>query len=171
MALVFYAVGLLGIWLVFAGTISPMTVGVGVLVTAVALILFRKSLAGKWMPIPYVRPAGTFAIRNFVVAVLFLPVFLYKIVASGVGIARLAVLPGVSFFPGIVRVSARAGSLGATTVFASLITLTPGTLSLDYDAAEDDLYIHWIDVAEYEADDIDQQVTGGMRWWVRSMNR
>ncbi len=171
MTRVLYAFGLLGIWLIFAGSISPVTLGVGVVVTAAAMVLFQKSITGQWMPATYVRPSGPVAIKNIAVAFLFIPVFLYKIIVSGVGIARLAVLPGVSFFPGIVRVTANAGSLGATTVFAGLITLTPGTLSLDYDAKSDDLYIHWMDVAEYEAEDIDQQVTGGMRWWVRSMNR
>lgn len=164
-----YTLTLLGIWVVFAGNAAVVTLGVGVVVAGASVMIFHRSITGRWMPRRFHPESAGFRGRRVVAALLFFPVFLWKVVASGVAVARLAVVPGVSFWPGIVAVPGGLSTLGSTAVLANLITLTPGTLTMDYDAQDDTLYIHWMDVRDYEAEDIDHQVTGGMRAWVQKL--
>ena len=167
MGIMLYAGALFGAWLVFAGSVDLLSVLLGGSVVTIAMILFHRSILGKWLPGYGTRKPGLIRPHRFLYALAFLPIFLGKVFLSGVVIARFAVTPGVSFWPGIVRTNGGLPTIGSTTVLASLITLTPGTLTIDYDARADILYIHWMDVSDYEARDIDEQVTSNMRPWVR----
>lgn len=53
--------------------------------------------------------------------------------------------------------------MSGTALFANLLTLTPGTLTIDYDEDDDALYVHWIDVTGYGEADFDRRVTSGLR--------
>jgi multicomponent Na+:H+ antiporter subunit E len=48
--------------------------------------------------------------------------------------------------PGIVRISPNLKTDLGVAMLANSITLTPGTLSVDIDEENNDLYIHWINV-------------------------
>ncbi|HEC91519.1 MAG TPA: cation:proton antiporter, partial [Candidatus Atribacteria bacterium] len=48
--------------------------------------------------------------------------------------------------PGIVKISPGLKTDLGITMLANSITLTPGTLSVDIDEKNNDLYIHWINV-------------------------
>jgi len=48
--------------------------------------------------------------------------------------------------PGIVKISPGLKTDLGITLLADSITLTPGTLSVDIDEKNNDLYIHWINV-------------------------
>jgi len=48
--------------------------------------------------------------------------------------------------PGIVKISAGLKTDLGITLLADSITLTPGTLSVDIDEKNNDLYVHWINV-------------------------
>ncbi|GAH06184.1 unnamed protein product, partial [marine sediment metagenome] len=48
--------------------------------------------------------------------------------------------------PGIVKISPGLKTDLGITLLADSITLTPGTLSVDIDEKNNDLYVHWINV-------------------------
>ncbi|MBA3043635.1 cation:proton antiporter [archaeon] len=50
--------------------------------------------------------------------------------------------------PGIVKISPNLKTDLGITLLANSITLTPGTLSVDIDEKNNDLYIHWINVKD-----------------------
>ena len=50
--------------------------------------------------------------------------------------------------PGIVKISPNLKTDLGISMLANSITLTPGTLSVDIDEDNNDLYIHWINVKE-----------------------
>ncbi|GAB6089986.1 Na+/H+ antiporter subunit E [Spirochaeta dissipatitropha] len=154
---------LLSVWLLFSGSLSLAVLISGLLVSVVAVFLFRHALSGSWTGDPHIRHSLSDWIRIFIFLLFFIPFFLWKIVSSGFAIALLALTPSVSFWPGIVRIETRLPGLLSPTLLAHCITLTPGTLSLDYIPEADTLFIHWIDVSEYHADTVDDQVTGGIR--------
>lgn len=170
MGIVVYAVVLLGAWVVFAGTVHVLSTLTGAAVVTLSMVLFHRGISGGWLPGSREPYTGPLRPRRVLYALAFLPIFLGKIFVSGLIIARFALTPGVSFWPGIVKTQGGLPSIGATTILANFITLTPGTLTLDYDARSDTLYIHWMDVSEYEAQDIDEQVTSNMRPWVREIS-
>ena len=50
--------------------------------------------------------------------------------------------------PGIVKISPNLKTDLGITMLANSITLTPGTLSVDVDEKNNDLYVHWINVKD-----------------------
>ena len=166
---------LLGVvWIVLTGTLAPAVVIPGLIVSAAAVLLFRTLISGDaWLGHRErlrsdAEENDGFAtrLRRLGWLLLFIPVFLWKIVLSGVNMALLALRPGVDFWPGIVRVEGGFRTTTGTTLFANLLTLTPGTLTIDYDEAEDALYVHWIDITGYGEADFDTRVTSGLRRWM-----
>lgn len=160
---------LMSSWLLFTTSLSPGSVTLGLVVSVGAMLIFRRALQGQW--IKSRKSAGTkrnrFHLMPYLDFVRFIPFFIGKILVSGLQITRLAFTPGVSFWPGIVKIKTDLPRLSAKTALATTITLTPGTLAIDYDQESDYLFIHWIDVSEYHSLSVDEQVTSGLRPWMR----
>ncbi len=165
----------MGAWLILAGDLSLEVVVTGVMVSVVSVFVFRPLIAGeRWLGHPE-RLHETEGFRNpflrrmkRILWMLALgPVFLWKVLLSGINIAFLALKPTMDFWPGIVRVEGGMRTVTGTALFANLLTLTPGTLTIDYDERGDALYIHWIDVTSYREADFDYRVTSGLREWMK----
>lgn len=173
--LVIVAALLLAIWVTLAGNLAGDTVVVGVLAAVVSTFLFRDVIAaGRWLGWPErlrdrdAAPRRLSArLRRLAWVLAFGPVYLWKVVQSGLGMAFLALRPSVDFWPGIVRVDGKLNTVSGTALFANLLTLTPGTLTIDYDEKADALYVHWIDVTGYGEADFDRRVTSGLRVWMK----
>ena len=167
---------LLAVWVVLAGNVGPATILAGVGLSVAAMVIFSRLAAEQRASIRQAtieppaesRVTRTSFLRRSMYAIAFIPIFLGKVLLSGVGIAFLALKPSIDFWPGIVRVQGGLRSPVTTTIFANVITLTPGTLTLDYDEKTDVLYVHWIDVTGYETD-FDHRVTSGMRAWMKRL--
>ncbi|RLF29806.1 MAG: cation:proton antiporter [Thermoplasmata archaeon] len=72
--------------------------------------------------------------------------------------------------PGIVRISPNLKTDLGITMLANSITLTPGTLSVDIDEDENDLYVHWINIKEeaLKKKPVDYKyVCNGFPKWIR----
>jgi len=72
--------------------------------------------------------------------------------------------------PGIVKVSPNLKTDLGITLLANSITLTPGTLTVDIDEENNDLYIHWINVKKEALDKkpVDcKYICGNFPKWVR----
>lgn len=159
---------LLGLWLLFSVDASRVSLFLGALISCVTIIFFSRFSIIKY-------PHGSRKKKFFLISVVlkifffivFLPLFFWKVVRSGLYIAFLALKPSMDFWPGIVKIKGNLPNLTAITALANLITLTPGTLTMDYDEKSDDLYVHCIDVTEYGGEGIDEAITAGMRPWVR----
>ncbi|MFW5686032.1 MAG: Na+/H+ antiporter subunit E [Spirochaetota bacterium] len=166
---------LLGTWLILAGNLAPETVVTGALASGIAILVFRDLIVGKrWLgrserlrPGQAPRRPVLIRLRRLSWVLVFVPVYLWKVLLSGVGMAIFALKPSIDFWPGIVRVEAKLNTVSGTTLFANLLTLTPGTLTIDYDEDDDALYVHWIDVTGYGEADFDRRVTSGLRVWMK----
>ncbi|MDD3538869.1 MAG: Na+/H+ antiporter subunit E [Atribacterota bacterium] len=67
--------------------------------------------------------------------------------------------------PGIVKISPNLKNDAAITLLANSITLTPGTLSVDIDEKNNDLYIHWINVTNLKP--TIEDICGSFPIWAR----
>ena len=106
---------------------------------------------------------GLFVVRQFVSTPRLLPrairigrlagTFIVELVRSALRVARLVIRPNVNAHirPAIVAFPLSAKSDAEITLLANLITLTPGTLSVDVSDDRRFLYIHAIDLADREA--------------------
>lgn len=72
----------------------------------------------------------------------FLVVFAYDIVVANLRVAFEVVTPGYRMHVGIVRVPTDCRTPLEVTQLANVITMTPGTLTLEVDPDTYDLYVH-----------------------------
>jgi len=77
--------------------------------------------------------------------------FLVELVKSAVKVAVTVLTPRLSLSPGIIAYPLTVDRDFEITLLANLITLTPGTLSVDVSADRRVLYVHCIDVPDAAA--------------------
>jgi len=70
--------------------------------------------------------------------------FFYAMARANIDVAYRVITGKIK--PGIVKITPNLKNDSAITLLANSITLTPGTLSVDIDEKNNDLYIHWINV-------------------------
>lgn len=77
----------------------------------------------------------------------FIGFFLWELVVANVRVARDVVTPGIHSRPAIVAVPLEDLTDAEVTLLATLVTLTPGTMSLDVSSDRRTLYVHVMDLA------------------------
>jgi multicomponent Na+:H+ antiporter subunit E len=77
--------------------------------------------------------------------------FARELILSALRVAWLVLQPKLKLRPAIIAYPLTVTSDAQITLLANLITLTPGTLSVDVSEDRKTLYIHAIDVASKEA--------------------
>ena len=90
----------------------------------------------------FVRAPGSDYLRKAVVLFGFIGFFLWELVLANLRMARDVLSPRQRFAPGVIAVPLDLETEGAITAFSTLLTLTPGTLSLDISRDLKVLYIH-----------------------------
>jgi len=88
----------------------------------------------------------------------YIPVFLWEVLKANLDVAYRVLHPGLPITPGIVKVTTTLRSEMAMTFLANSITLTPGTMSVDIDAEQGVLYVHWIDVRSHDREIATQMI-------------
>lgn len=150
------------IWIIFAGRVSSDVLIVGSIASLVTTwlysdLLFRNTnRKTKW----------TFYIRKIIYIILFVPLFFYEAFISALKVSKHVFEREPSFSPGIVKVKTTLTNITALTILANLITLTPGTLTLDFDMREKAFFIHWIDVTTLEEAETRKEVIERFEKWL-----
>jgi multicomponent Na+:H+ antiporter subunit E len=84
------------------------------------------------------------SLRTLPAVVLYLLHFLYELLTANVDVAYRVLAPSMPIQPDVVAVPLRVETDVAVTTIANSITLTPGTLTMDYDEGSNTLYVHAI---------------------------
>lgn len=128
------------IWLAISGSFTIPNTLLGVLVAALSLALVRNQLKDTqtyWRRVP---------------AILALTLLFFKELAlSAWTVALLVIRPKIMLKPGIFAYPLRLTSDFEITLLANLITLTPGTLSVDVSEDRAILYVHALDCSDIAA--------------------
>jgi len=152
----------MAIWIIFAGRITSDVIIVGTIASLVTTwlysdLLFRSSNRKRnW----------SFYIKKLSYILLFIPVFFYEAFIAALKVSKHAFEKKPSFSPGIIKVKTSLRNITALTILANLITLTPGTLTLDFDMREKAFFIHWIDVTTLEEAEARKQVIERFEKWL-----
>ncbi|MEM7332644.1 MAG: Na+/H+ antiporter subunit E [Chloroflexota bacterium] len=77
--------------------------------------------------------------------------FIIEVMKASLRVAAIVVNPRLNIRPAVIAVPLDIEGDGQITMFANMITLTPGTLSLDVSNDKKTLYVHAIDVDDVEA--------------------
>jgi len=113
---------------------------VGSIDTAHLTVGFVVGYAGLWLARPVLGPTRYFG--KLIGVVGFLCYFVYELVLSNLRVAWDVLTPRSYRRPGVVAVPLEKASDTEITVFASFVTLTPGSLSLDVAEDQSCLYVH-----------------------------
>jgi multicomponent Na+:H+ antiporter subunit E len=81
-------------------------------------------------------------------AVRYVVVFAWEVGVANVDVAYRVLAPGEHLEPEVILVPLRVETALAITTIANSITITPGTLTLDYEAEANALYVHVIDAGD-----------------------
>ncbi|MER0238753.1 Na+/H+ antiporter subunit E [Fulvimarina sp. MAC8] len=127
------------VWVVVTGSFTLLNLLFGFVLGACALYLIREQVGG----------AG-YMQRGFLITKLFL-FFLLELLKSAWRVATLVLKPKMNLKPGIFAYHLRADRDFEITLLANMITLTPGTLSVDVSEDRSTLYVHAIDCSDPEA--------------------
>ena len=136
-------------WAAITGSFTLLNLLLGGAIGIIALWLVRKQVAGPFLL--------TRARRIVALALLFF----YELALSAIRVAWLVISPNMraQLQPGIIAFPLTVKSDAEITLLANLITLTPGTLSLDVSEDRKFIYVHAISVPD-KADLIKGIATG-----------
>jgi len=135
------------VWMALTGEFTPQSLLLGFALGFVVLLLTRRIIG-----------APTYARKVLQVGGLIL-FFIWELILANLRVAYDVLTPGFRMKPGVVAVPLDARTDAEITLLANLITLTPGTLSLDVSADRSVLYLHamYID----SPDEVRQQIKQG----------
>jgi len=141
MSSAFLVVVLALLWAGITGNFSGLNLLFGGVIGGAALFVLRYSIKGRGA----LRRAGK--IISLVV------LFLWELLVSAVRVAVLVLRPDLKSVlkPAIVAVPLTVKSDAEITLLANLITLTPGTLSVDVSKDRSVLYVHALTLDDADA--------------------
>ncbi|WP_375598002.1 Na+/H+ antiporter subunit E [Devosia sp. Naph2] len=141
MSTVFLVVVLALVWAAISGSFSGLNLLLGGVVGGVAVLVLREAFSS---------PSALRRLRRMA---SLTALFLYELIVSAVRVAIVVVRPDMSSAvrPAIIAVPLTVKSDAEITLLANMITLTPGTLSVDVAADKSVLYVHALDMADKEA--------------------
>ncbi len=131
---IFSLLTLTAVWAGITADISVFNLLVGVAVSGI----------GLWFIRDFVVPTEV-RVRPFRVAWLAM-IFFYELGMSAWSVVRLVIRPRLEMRPAIVALPLSTGRDFEITMLANMITLTPGTLSVDVSEDKSTLYVHALDV-------------------------
>ena len=126
-------------WVAVTGEVSVANLLEGAVLAGLLVLLLRVPLRRR------------FRLEKVPKALGLLLYFLKEILLSNAAVARSLLSPVSSLSPGIVAVPLDLKSDAGITVLANLITLTPGTLSLDVSPDRKTLFVHALHVEDPDA--------------------
>jgi len=127
-------------WAAVSGSASPHNLLLGFILGAVALAVVRESLRG-------LSPVRVLPIPSLMLALLFLK----ELALSAWTVAMAVLKPRMDIKPGIFAFPLTVNRDFEITLLANLITLTPGTLSVDVSEDGRTLYVHALDCSNPQA--------------------
>lgn len=152
-------------WVVLTGTLELSTLATGTIL-CIFLSLFTYDLFTK-----DIKRRENFFSRFLMFVFVYVPelafIFLFRVVEANVNVARHVIKMDIN--PGIVKIHTNLRSHTAVTALANIITLTPGTLTLDVKETLEGntLYVHWIDVETLSSEEAGEIIKGGVDEWLQ----
>jgi len=152
---------LTALWGALQGSLSPGNLLLGVLF-GVAILwlsrpLFDRAPAQDQPSVGPLRP-----LKRAWRGIVLLLVFLRELVISALQVTRYVLQPTLQINPAIIEYPLDVQSPREITVLANLISLTPGTLSLDVSPDRSCLYVHAITVSTDEGADVIADIKGSL---------
>jgi multicomponent Na+:H+ antiporter subunit E len=134
-------------WAAVTGSFSQLNLLFGFLLGIFALYLIREQ----------VGTTGYFERSRKIISLAGL--FFYELVISAVRVLLLVIRPKLDINPGIIAYPLKVDRDFEITLLANLISLTPGTISVDVSGDRRRLFVHTIDCSDPET--LKQDIANG----------
>jgi multicomponent Na+:H+ antiporter subunit E len=108
---------------------------------------FAIGFGALWLAERVLEPSLYF--KKAIEAIGFVIFFVIEVIKANLKVAYIVVNPWYPLRPGIVAIPLDARTDGEITLLANLITLTPGSLSIDVSADRKVLYVHIVEIGEH----------------------
>jgi multicomponent Na+:H+ antiporter subunit E len=127
------------VWAMLKNSWTLLDLMTGYFIGLVLLYIFRKFLP------------TAFYMKRVLAVVQLIILFLKELVLSNVTVVKHVLNPKLDIQPGIFALPTELRTRFEITTLANLISLTPGTLTIDVSHDNSTLYIHAMDVPDTEA--------------------
>lgn len=135
------------VWMFLTGSLIFINFIFGYILSFLVLWLIRRNGSGR----------KYFKVFPRVIAFLFF--FFYELVKANIQVAADVITPKFYMKPGIIMLPLDAKSNLEITLLANIISLTPGTLSLDVSEDRKVLYVHAMYI--HDKDDFIEKIKNG----------
>jgi multicomponent Na+:H+ antiporter subunit E len=142
-------------WVALTGQLTPLNFGFGFVLGYLLLWLVRRATG----EVGYFGKVGR--VLNFA------GFFIWQLLLANVRVTYEILTPAHTMRPAVVAVPLDVTRPAAVTLLANLITLTPGTLSLDISPNGRTLYVHALHVRD--ADLFRQEIKEGFERYVKEI--
>lgn len=143
-------------WMFISGSLSPQSLVTGLLLGALITYVFRDLYGGDVKPLSLEKICWM-AIYSFS--------FIKELFISNIGVAYLIIHPSKQKNSCIIEYKTKLESPNALTLLANSITLTPGTLVVDYREREQMMLIHCLNLRDR------QQTFKDIRKWEKLLQK
>ncbi|MDY6774775.1 MAG: Na+/H+ antiporter subunit E [Halobacteria archaeon] len=141
--------GVLGVvWIILHSAFGLGGVLSGVVLGTAAILPFRRMYPGETSLVSVAKGIPPLAV--------YIAIFTKDVLVSNVDVAWRVLSPSMPINPTVIELPLRVESDAAVAMIANSITLTPGTLTMDYDEESHSLYVHTM---------TGEDITGPVRVW------
>ncbi len=132
-------IGLAIIWMLLRQDYSLLEFAIGYVVGLALLYVLRRFLMFD------------FYFRRVIAIFKLILLFLWELILANIDVIKIVLSPKLNIEPGIIAVPTKLKTEWEVTLLASLISLTPGTLSMNFSDDGKTIYVHSIHVPDKEA--------------------
>ncbi len=126
------------IWLLLAGNYTFGSFIFGYLIGVLILFLLRRFLVFE------------FYLKRVWAIIKLIVLFFVELIKANIDVLKIVISPRLTNKPGIVAVETRLDTKLEITLLAALISLTPGTTSMDFSPDGKTIYVHSLHVPDKE---------------------
>lgn len=137
------------VWVGMTEDYTPRNLMIGFLL-GLLILFFARRVVGA--------PNYLIKVRQVIGLHLFL---IWELIQANLRVAYEVLTPGYAMRPGVIALPLDATTDAEITLLANLITLTPGTLSLDVSTDRRVLYIHVMHLDDEDLDVVRQKIKDG----------
>jgi multicomponent Na+:H+ antiporter subunit E len=144
-------------WAALQGELNAVNLVIGFLISAAIIYLFRRMFFGR----VYFKKVG--------LGLTMALVFIKELLKSNIAVLRVVLSPRLRVRSGVIAVPTELTNDVALTMLANMITLTPGTLTLDISPDRRYLYVHTLNLDDPE--DVKHEIHMAFEVYLRELSR
>jgi multicomponent Na+:H+ antiporter subunit E len=144
-------------WAALQGDLNTINLVSGFLISGVVIYVFRQMF---FNPLYF---------RKTALGVIMTLVFFKELIRSNIAVLRVVISPRLQVRSGVIAVPTELTNEVALTMLANMITLTPGTLTLDISADRRYLFVHTLNLDDPE--EVKQEIRMAFEVYLRELSR